>query len=82
MDTVLLTGASAGLGIAQAFVLAGARAVIATTQNVGDEAAARVSARIYSELDDRSDMYATYQRAVHAEDAEFPERDAFVLLTP
>ncbi|MEQ8276383.1 MAG: CHAT domain-containing protein [Deltaproteobacteria bacterium] len=75
-------GASAGLGIAQAFVLAGARAVVAATREIDDEAAAEVSARISSALDDGSDLLTTYQRSVHGTDDDVPERDAIVVLTP
>lgn len=75
-------GASAGVGIAQAFILAGARAVVAATREIDDEAAGAVSARISSALDDGSDLLTTYQRSVHGTDDDVPERDAFVVLTP
>lgn len=92
LDAVLLVGcrtaessglgASSGLGIAQAFVLGGARAVLAATREIDDVAAAIVSAQISSRLRDGSDLLATYQRSVHGTDAPLPEWDAFVLLTP
>lgn len=75
-------GASAGVGLAQAFVLAGARAVVAATREVDDAATAAVSARLSSALDDGSDLLATYQRTVHGADDELPEGDAFVVVTP
>ncbi len=75
-------GASAGLGIAQAFVLAGAEAVVAATREIADGATADVSSRLFSAIDDGSDLATTYQRTVYGSEEANPEWDAFVLLTP
>jgi cellulose synthase operon protein C len=52
-----------GLGLAQAFLLAGSRAVIATTQQVDDRAAEGLFAELYQGWGDAPDLAVLLQRA-------------------
>ena len=79
-------GYTSGLGIAQAFVAAGAREVIASTRPIADDQARIVLARVYEELGRAPQTSASQalQRAVRALRGTQPALDlaAFRVLTP
>jgi CHAT domain-containing protein len=78
-------GQVAGLGIAQAFVLAGARVVVAATRRVDDALAARLMKAVYRALGagDR-DLAAALGKAQLAIATESPDQDwsSFEVLVP
>lgn len=75
-------GATAGVGIAQAFLLGGARAVVAADRDVGDEHAYMMSAGLSAALGNGSDLVATYYSLTKELSGRVSDWDAFVLLTP
>ena len=60
MDT---DGKAEGIGLAHAFLLGGATAVIAPTRPVADEDAANLIAALYSQWKGSGDIVAALQRA-------------------
>jgi tetratricopeptide (TPR) repeat protein len=79
-------GARGGLGLAQAFVAAGARSVVATPRTVADEMAADLAGELYRRLivDPRADVPRALQGAELALAERRPDADwsAFRVLTP
>ncbi|HEV2845336.1 MAG TPA: CHAT domain-containing protein, partial [Thermoanaerobaculia bacterium] len=75
----------AGIGLAQAFVLAGAQGVVAANRTVADSTARELAAELYSGWRSGADLPRQFQRAQRAYRARNPKAEdwaSFRLLTP